>query len=340
MKQQIFTFSNKSYPCYFNADSIDLSALGTKNNTIIVTDQHIADLYSSYLESWKVIIVPPGEENKQQFTVDKIINKLIDFHADRETIVLGIGGGVITDMAGYAASIYMRGIRFGLMPTSILAMVDAAVGGKNGIDVGIYKNLVGVTRQPEFLSINTKFLSTLPRNEWINGFAEIIKHACIKDKSLFTRLQSGSIDEYIGNTYHTAELIEQNVMIKYNVVINDEFEKGDRKLLNFGHTIGHAIENIYNLPHGHAISIGMVLACRISERLAGFASTNLVISLLTQYHLPTELKIDKEKVWQILLHDKKKQGDNMNFIVLEEIGKGLVKSVPLDILKQLFFDNI
>jgi 3-dehydroquinate synthase len=217
-------------------------------------------------------------------------------------------------------------------------MVDASVGGKNGIDVGVYKNLVGIIRHPEFLLYDYSFLETLPHEEWVNGFAEIIKHACIRDKEMFQFLEENSLSEFQSSFKFTGQLIEKNVDIKYNIVSNDEHETGERKLLNFGHTIGHAIENVSKLSHGSAISIGMVAACRISEKISGFSEeeTERVISLLSKYKLPVHLDFDKERTWDILLHDKKKSGAEMNFVVLDTIGKASIKKIPLNELLQIF----
>ena len=190
-------------------------------------------------------------------------------------------------------------------------MVDASIGGKNGVDVGVYKNLVGVINHPQFLLYDYSFLETLPENQWINGFAEIIKHACIKDESqCFSFYRKSRLIIFILHGKISEKLIQQNVEIKYNVVVNDERETGERKLLNFGHTIGHAIENTAKLPHGSAISIGMIAACIISEKINGFSKRNTekVKQLLSEYQLPVAFDIDKEKTWNILLHDKKKSG--------------------------------
>jgi 3-dehydroquinate synthase len=217
-------------------------------------------------------------------------------------------------------------------------MVDAGIGGKNGIDVGVYKNLVGVINHPEFLLYDYSFLETLPDDEWINGFAEIIKHACIKDNEMFHFLEKHSIMKFQASLKDTAAIIKKNVDIKYNVVANDEQEAGERKLLNFGHTIGHAIENTSGLPHGHAISIGMVAACRISEAINDFNKTDTkrIADLLGKYELPIAFTSDKEKTWEILLHDKKKSGDNMSFVVLDTIGAASIKSIPLGQLHKIF----
>ena len=336
MDKQQYKFSSKTVDCYFDTDFSFVEELVSKEKTVIITDENIASLYSDKFKAWKVIAIKAGEEYKQQSTVDNVINQLIKLQADRETFIIGIGGGVVTDIAGYAASVFMRGIKFAFVPTSILAMVDAAIGGKNGVDVGLYKNLVGVIRHPEFLLFDYSFLKTLPLEEWINGFAEIIKHACIKDAEMFELLENSSLEIFQQSPVKIAELIKRNAKIKYNVVSSDEFETGERKLLNFGHTLGHAIENIYKLPHGHAVSIGIIAACKISEEINSFSSEEKVRKVLKKYNLPVELKLDKEKVWAVLLMDKKKTGDTMNFILLNKIGDGIIKPIPLTKLKEIF----
>jgi len=337
MQAQQYKFSTKTIDCYFDADFSLLEKLVSKQKVVIITDENIASIYADKFSGWKVITIKSGEEHKQQSTVDNLIDQLIKLQADKETFIIGIGGGVITDITGYAASVYMRGIKFAFIPTTILAMVDAAIGGKNGVDVGIYKNLVGVIRHPEFLLYDFSLLKTLPNEEWINGFAEVIKHACIKDFKMFENLENSSLDEFKSDQHKISELVKRNVDIKYNVVANDEFETGERKLLNFGHTIGHAIENICKISHGNAVSIGIVAACKISESLIAFAETETkrITLLIERYHLPVNLNFDADKIWEILLMDKKKAGEKMNFILLEKIGKGIVKPVPLSQLKEL-----
>lgn len=340
MDKQHYKFSTKTVDCYFDAGFSFLEKLVSKEKAVIITDDNIASIYAETFEGWKVIAIKPGEKNKQQSTVDHVIDQLIKLQADRETFIIGIGGGVVTDIAGYTASVYMRGVKFAFVPTSILAMVDASVGGKNGVDVGVYKNLVGVIRHPEFLLYDYSFLKTLPQEEWMNGFAEIIKHACIKDKKLFEFLENNSLESFQQAPKKIPDLIKRNVEIKYKVVSNDEFEAGERKLLNFGHTLGHAIENIYQFPHGNAVSIGMASACKISEEMNDFsaADSERVIDLLKKYNLPVTLPFGESRrgaVWEVLLMDKKKSGDAMNFILLNKIGDAIVKPIPLQQLKEL-----
>ena len=333
-----YQFSGKIIDCFFDVDFAMIENLVKKENTILITDENIFAKQSEKFSGWKTIVLKAGEQFKNQRSVDEVINQLIELHADRQTFIVGVGGGVVTDITGFAASIYMRGIKFGFVPTSILAMVDASIGGKNGVDVGVFKNLVGVINHPEFLLYDYSFFETLPDEEWVNGFAEIVKHACIKDKEMFDFLEKNSLDKFQASYNFTGKLIEKNVDIKYNVVASDEHETGERKLLNFGHTIGHAIENISKLPHGSAISIGMVAACIISQEINGFSKedTQRIIELLSKYELPVALDFDKEKTWNILQHDKKKSGTDMNFVVLDEIGKASVKKIPLNDLFQIF----
>jgi 3-dehydroquinate synthase len=337
MRVEKILFSNKSVEVVYDGSFEKIGTLVDPSKIIIVTDENVFEAHQHRFQSYKTILVPAGEMHKQQQTVDKIIDDLLRLEADKQSIIVGVGGGVVTDMAGYAASIYKRGIRLMQVPTSLLAMVDAAVGGKNGVDVGPFKNMVGTIYQPDVLLYDYSFLQTLPEIEWVNGFAEIIKHACIKDATMFAFLQQKTPADFMKDPTLIAALVEQNVKIKLSVVLNDEFETGDRKLLNFGHTIGHAIENIYDLSHGFAISIGMAAALRISEEINGFHSSDrlMVLQLLQQYGLPTQLKFDPEKIWEILLLDKKRNAAGMGFILLDAIGKGKVSTIPLPQLKDL-----
>ena len=333
-----YKFGGKSIGCFFDADFSLVKNMLQKDTTVFITDENVYAAHSEKFSGWQTIVIKAGEPFKNQQTVDFVISQLIDLHADRQTFIVGVGGGVVTDVAGFVASVYMRGLKFAFVPTSILAMVDASIGGKNGVDVGVYKNIVGVINHPEFLLYDYSFLETLPHREWVNGFAEIIKHACIKDAEMFYFLEEHSLMKFQSSLTDTAAIIKRNVDIKCDVVSGDEYEAGERKLLNFGHTIGHAIENAAHLSHGHAISIGMAAACRISEEVNKFSAdeTKRVTGMLTRYELPVVFTSDKQKTWEILQHDKKKSGRNMNFIVLDTIGKASIKSISLDHLHKIF----
>ena len=333
-----YVFSTKTVDCFYKTDFSFLKEKLDVEQTIFVTDEHIFSLHKEKFDGLKTIVIPAGEKNKTQRAADNVIDQMIDLGADRHSFVIGVGGGVVTDLSGYVASVYMRGIKFAFVPTTILAMVDASIGGKNGVDVGIYKNLVGTINQPEFLLYDFNFLKTLPEEEWRSGFAEIIKHACIHDLEMFHFLEERSLPDFMNELEATGNLVEKNVDIKHSIVSGDENETGARKLLNFGHTLGHAIENIHGLLHGYAISIGMVAACRISEKVNGFSpeETERIIKLFEKYGLPVSIDFDKERTWDILLRDKKKSGSNMDFVVLNTIGSGDVKKIPLDELKTIF----
>jgi len=238
-------------------------------------------------------------------------------------------------MVGYVAGVYMRGVAVGFVPTTILAMVDASIGGKNGIDVGLYKNMVGLIRQPSFLLYDLDFLKTLPNHQWENGFAEIIKHAAIKDAKMMKELASKNIAHYQKDKKSLAALIEKNVQIKVKVVQQDEFEKGDRKLLNFGHTLGHAIENEHALLHGHAISIGMVYASKISQVLQGFNDTGLLVDTLKKYGLPTSMRFNIDQAMQVMQKDKKNARAGMQYVLLKKMGQAVYETVPMKSLEKL-----
>jgi len=332
MLKRKFAFSSSSVDYCFRANMRDLSKFTEPARTVLLTDEHVYDARKKVFSGWNVLVLKPGEAYKQQRVADAVIEQLIERGADRYTTLVGVGGGVITDMAGYVASVYMRGIRFGFVPTSLLAMVDASIGGKNGIDVGVYKNMVGAIRQPSFLLYDTDWLKTLPDPEWKNGFAEIIKHACIRDKKLFSQLENTDIRTYRRNKELLEDLIIRNAGIKTRVVQKDEFEKGDRKLLNFGHTLGHAIENLYELSHGEAISIGMTYAAHLSEHYTGLNETDRkrIIHLLEKYKLPTYASFNLKKAFEILRKDKKKIDALMQYVLIEKIGKGVVRPIPVD----------
>ena len=335
MRKKSFTFSNSTVEYFFNSDFSHLEKLVSKDQAVIITDDHLFEKHKRKFKGWNTIVLKPGEAYKVQQTVDVIIDQLIAFGADRKTTLIGVGGGVVTDITGYVAGIYMRGIKCGFVPTSILAMVDASIGGKNGIDVGVYKNMVGLIRQPQFLLYDHSFLKSLPKEEWQNGFAEIIKHACIKDAAMFELLQKNTLASFKRDPILLADLIQRNALIKTKVVVNDEFEQGERKLLNYGHTLGHAIENMYELSHGQAISIGMTYAALMSAQIKGFTEAEKVIALLAKYGLPTFADFDKKKAFKTLQMDKKKDAQSINYILLQKIGKAVIQSLSFTELEAI-----
>lgn len=335
MKHRRYHFSNSFTDVYYSERITSLKALADPASTVLLTDEHVFAAHARRFSGWNTIVLKPGESYKVQATVDAIIEQLIEFEADRSFTLVGVGGGVVTDLAGYVASIYMRGIRFGFVPTSILGLVDASIGGKNGIDVGPYKNLAGVVRQPAFILHDLQLLRSLPEDEWVNGFAEIIKHACIRDRAMFRLLTEKSLRYFRSNREVLASLIQRNAALKLKIVQQDEWEKGERRLLNFGHTLGHPLETKYELLHGQAIAIGMTYACHISEKIAGFRQTAEVVQLLEQYNLPTYARFDSKAIFRILKMDKKRSRENMNYVLLERTGKAVVRSIDLVTLEEI-----
>lgn len=338
MNKKKFIFSSASVDFYFDALFSQLDKIVDREKAVLITDEHVFSAHKSKFRNWNVISLKPGESYKIQPTADSIIEQLIGFQADRSSMLVGVGGGVVTDLTGYVASVYMRGIRFGFVPTSLLAMVDASIGGKNGIDVGQYKNMVGVIRQPSFIFYDQSFLKTLPVTEWSNGFAEIIKHACILDAKSFSLLEKTTLEKAKRNKKLMQDIILSNVKLKASVVKRDEFETGERKLLNFGHTLGHALETQYELTHGQAVSLGMIFAAWLSAELFGFKEVERLENLLTNFGLPTRAAFDVDRVFNVLKMDKKRVSKAMNYVLLKKMGKGIVHEMDVDALKGFLSD--
>lgn len=291
-------------------------------HTVILTDDNVYKYHKASLDFGEAIVIPAGENSKSLKTIEHIAEQLITKKADRKSLIIGIGGGVVTDITGYISTIYMRGIAFGFIPTSLLGMVDAAIGGKNGVNLGLHKNILGTFSQPEFICFNSLYLHTLPDEEWSNGFAEIIKYACLFNEHLLTSLSQKSTNYYKNDKNALQSLMHQCAIWKDDIVQKDEKETGIRKLLNFGHTCGHAIETLYDLPHGQAVSLGIIIACYISEELHGLdrVETNKIKTALNNFNLLTTFKINIEKVIELVAMDKKRDGASIDYITLKSIG--------------------
>lgn len=330
-----FQHSNTKY--YLGESLLQLGNYADPARSVLVLDENVDKHHGHKLQGWKKLVIPDGEENKSADVLEQIINGLIELEADRKTMLIGIGGGMTTDLTGYASSIYMRGMPVGFVPTTLLAQVDASIGGKNGINHGKHKNLLGTIRQPEFILFDYSLPLTMPDDEWHNGFAEIIKYACIMDATLFTYLEENREKAMQRDVAILEYLVERSVELKTKVVLEDEFENGSRRWLNFGHTLGHAVEKLENIAHGKAVAIGMVAAAKISEKLKGLPveQTNRLIRLINDYQLPVTLTSNKEEVYNIFKMDKKREGDAIHFVLLEEIGKAITQAVPISELKQL-----
>ncbi len=308
----------------------------------VVTDSNVAPLYAStVLDSLSragieatLITIPAGEASKSMAVVEDVCRQMLRAGLDRKSFLIALGGGVIGDLAGFAASIFLRGIPFIQMPTTILSQVDSSVGGKTGVNTPEGKNLLGTFAQPALVVADLDSLQSLPPREYREGFAEIIKHAAIRDASMFDAIIKVSEDRS-----GLADLIRRNVAIKARIVEEDEHETtGTRALLNFGHTIGHAIEA--SVPygeflHGEAIALGMVAAARLSAEISGLSSQSVeqIISLLQRFHLPTQLpaSITDAAIIEHMKHDKKFSEGKIRFVLLRALGDAFVSNdVNLD----------
>ncbi len=294
------------------------------------TYEHCLSLFLSHVKfllDIEIIEIESGEINKTIDTCVGVWNTLSDFDADRKSLLINLGGGVITDLGGFVASTFKRGISFINVPTSLLAMVDASVGGKTGVDLGTIKNQIGVINNPEMVLINTSFLTTLPKNHIDSGKAEMFKHGLINSESYWNKFndtQNLKQDEL-------DNLIYESVIIKKGIVDKDPFEKGLRKSLNFGHTLGHAIESYFlsnesktTLLHGEAIALGMILECYISSKLLDFpinSCLDVKKLMLHTYKKVDILDMDINPIIELLKYDKKNEHGNINFVLLEAIGK-------------------
>jgi len=303
-----------------------------KEEAFYLIDQNVYRIHKDVFSGFKkIIIVPPGEGTKSLVHINDFIEQLILLGANRKSYIIGIGGGVTCDITGFVASIFMRGVRFGFIPTTVLAITDAALGGKNGVNLNGAKNLIGVINEPNFVFVDYSFLRTLDAQEFANGFAEIIKHACVASYDLFVLLENVVVDYSSIDFLH--KLILDSIKIKLRIVSNDINESNNRKLLNYGHTFGHAIEAEYNMPHGSSVSLGIIFSNILSNKLDLLDKEKLIriSNLLEKFDLPVEIsRFNKKKLMKYINKDKKSSGKEIDFVVLKDIGEGFVKNILIE----------
>ena len=289
-----------------------------------------------------IISIKAGEVYKNIETCVQVWTELSQLGGDRKSLLINLGGGVVTDLGGFVASTFKRGIDFINIPTTLLAMVDASVGGKTGVDLGALKNQVGVIEQPEMVLVFPEFLNTLEKRQLKSGFAEMLKHSLICDTDYWEQLCS--ISSYV----FKYQEIKTSIGIKGEIVVQDPTEQNIRKKLNFGHTLGHAIESYFldsadkkTLLHGEAIAIGMVLESFLSHRLTGLSKIELeeIKSNFSKHFAPVKFsKTEIETIIELLKHDKKNEHGNINFVLLNQIGKAVIDvKVPSKLLNESFF---
>jgi len=317
-------------------ESIENISKYVPENCIVITDKNVSSIYGKSFNKYPVIEIEPGEESKCYATIENIFRKLIELKADRDAFIVGIGGGVVTDISGFVASIFKRGLKFGYIATTLLGQVDASIGGKNGINFYGVKNMLGTINQPEFILSDLNLLRSLPEKEVRNGLAEIVKTALILDYNFFDFIKVNfekviSLDKDV-----LEEIVFRTAAIKSEVGRKDERENGIRRLLNFGHTIGHALESVLGLSHGEAISIGMIKAIEISIGKLNLNREVLetVRKLLVRIGLPVERKFDSGKVFEAMVNDKKRFDNKIKFVLLKDIGKAEIVEIGIDELRR------
>lgn len=299
---------------------------------VIITDEIVKSLYGHAFPKAPVITIGTGEQIKTLSTVETILHRLIELGCDRSCFILGIGGGIVCDIAGFAASIFMRGVDFGFVSTTLLSQVDASVGGKNGVNLSAFKNMAGVFSQPRFVICDPEMLKTLPQKEIANGMAEIVKHALIADAGMLAFIENNHARALNLDPEIIFQLVSDSVAIKSRVVQQDERESGERRKLNFGHTIGHAVEKLDPSGHGSAVSKGMAAAALFSAKkgLLPYQAVERIVSLLHTLGLPTDLNYDSARLMEAAGRDKKKQGAFLSFVFLSALGAAKVEKIHLD----------
>ena len=326
----------------------EIKRLGSFSSYGLVTDDVVRPLVAERLQSGfrsqdietRLFSFPPGENAKNPETVVRLCQQLVEQGFDRKSLLIAVGGGVVGDITGFAAAIYLRGIAYIQVPTTLLAQVDSAIGGKTGVDLPSGKNLLGAFHQPLLVASDPKILTTLPVEARRSGFAEVIKAALIAESELFSILEtegSGLLDT---ENELLETVIAKACQVKCRVVSQDEHESGLRRILNFGHTLGHALEAAlnYNIAHGEAVAAGMGVAIRFSQQWAGLGKkeASRALHLIRAMGLPTDLpeNVDSEALMAALHKDKKIQANVCHLVLLAKIGQAVIHPIPVDDLRR------
>lgn len=306
---------------------------------VVVSDTNIDRHYHSLLSEYDHVLIGLGETSKTLNTLDVIYRQFIELGVDRSTFILAVGGGIVTDVAGFAASTFMRGLEFGFVSTSLLGQVDASVGGKNGVNVEGYKNMVGTFTQPRFVICDVTLLRTLSEREFRTGLAEMIKSAMIADKELFSMLEKVDFATLQGDAALLQELVYRAISVKASIVERDEHESGDRRLLNLGHTLAHAIEKCSSkFNHGEAVACGLHLisdaACRAG--VLAVQEHKRITALLERAGFVLEPPVVMSKLLKAVKRDKKVEGDAIYIVLPKNIGHCIVEKMSIEEFKAMF----
>lgn len=305
---------------------------------VVISDANIDRRHHGLLARYEHLLIGTGESAKTLRTVETLYDRLIELGADRSTFVLGIGGGIVTDVAGFVASTYMRGLRFGFVSTTLLGQVDASVGGKNGVNVDGYKNMVGTFNQPDFVVCDTTLLATLPLREFRTGLAEALKAGIIADAGLFETLERTSVEELRRDRALLEKIVTAAIRVKADIVERDEREGGERRKLNLGHTFGHALEKCSSkMNHGEAVAVGTVIAARGAVKLGLLedAERERIEGALARLGFETESPVELRKLLKAVARDKKAEGELVRMVFPERIGACTVRPTALAELAEL-----
>lgn len=308
----------------------DIRGLLPQKGLFIITDTNVSRLWGHLFPPGEVLVIEAGEKSKTLETTGDLCRRMLLAGADRSSFILGFGGGVVCDVAGLTASLFMRGVRHAFVSTSLLSQVDASIGGKTGVNLGDYKNIIGTFRHPDFVLCDYSMLSTLPETEFRSGLGEVFKHAAIRDRNLFFDLVAGSESLAARDPGAIGDIILRAVKIKAAIVRRDPLEHGVRKVLNFGHTFGHVLETQYSLPHGIAVAQGMILAAELSVWKGEMQHSELrtLKSALEKAGLLPELLLPANIVTRIA-RDKKGESGSVNFVLLRSVGRAIIRRLSL-----------
>ncbi|MBQ5595048.1 MAG: 3-dehydroquinate synthase [Alistipes sp.] len=316
-----------------------LDSVLPKGRVIVITDVNIDRLYPDLVHRYEHIVIGSGEAIKSLHTVEMIYDRLRAMGADRSTFLLGIGGGIVTDITGFVAATYMRGVEFGFISTSLLGQVDASIGGKNGVNVADYKNMVGTFLQPRFVISDVEMLRTLPRREFRAGMAEAVKSAIVGDAELFAHIEEHAGDALYSDVELLKRVVYGSVAVKSVIVAEDEREAGRRRVLNLGHTIAHAIEkSTHELNHGEAVAVGISMISHASVRMGIMVEecAERIDAVLQRLGFELRLPIPLSAVLREVRYDKKKKDNILRVVVPESIGCCRVVDMPFDEFEKLF----
>lgn len=324
---------------YIGAAGAVLPEVLPAGRVVVVSDANVDRLHHDLLAPYETILIGTGETIKTFATAETVYRRLVALGADRSTFVLGVGGGIVTDLAGFVASTYMRGVRFGFVPTTLVGQVDAAIGGKNGVNVEGYKNMVGTFTQPRFVVCDPALTATLPDREFRAGLAEALKAGLIADAELFARIEGASYASLRSDRALLTRVVEGAIGVKAAIVEHDEHEAGERRKLNLGHTLGHAIEKCSNrLNHGEAVAVGMALIARAAVRLGVLAETDCCRIEGALEHLGFALTppVELRRLLREAMKDKKQEGGTLHVVLPTGIGSCTVRDMPFEQFAALF----